>query len=294
MRITEKQEEILDNLTCERLRDNDINCKLIQNFENKKGTLIVDYLKKYGWQEDKEGNTAFYVVKTKENDILMFFSLKCGELFDSLFNEEETAENYEEYLLIVQALQNADINSEEQENAIKHLKMISKKYGIPIHQALNKVLHEAKTKEKMLTAFKSEKVYEENSNISRVNMTYPGVELVHFCVNESAKEKWKNLNMQHPVGEVIFWKFIVPKFFAVQDIVGCEYAFLFAADLSEDSTLINYYNISLKFEMDEEIGTNKPIYDFACAFMCQKLSKMKENREIYFDSFNIDTSDILI
>lgn len=224
----------------------------------------------------------------------MFFSLKCGELFDSLFDEEETAENYQEYLLIIQALMNADADAKVQENAINRLKMISKSKGIPIHNVLNDILHEAKTKEKMLEAFKNDKVYEGNENISRVNKTYPGVELVHFCTNEKAREKWKSFRMNHSMGEVIFWKFIVPKFFAVQDIVGCEYAFLFAADLSEDRTLINYYDVSLKFELDVEVGTNKPIYDFACAFMCQKLSKMQENEIRYFDNFNPDITDIMI
>lgn len=294
MKITKQQEEILDSLVCERLRDNDVNSALIQNFENEKGVLIVDYLKRYGLREDREGNTAFYIVKTKDNIVLMFFSLKCGELFDSLFDEVETEENYEESLLIIQALKNVDADDEAQKNAIHYLKTISKTNGIPIHQALNKILHEAKTKEKMLEALKSDKIYEENENIARVNKTYPGIELVHFCTNEHAKEKWKSFNMMHPMGEVLFWKFIVPKFFMVQDIVGCEYAFLFAADLSEERTLINYYDVSLKFKSDVEVATNKPIYDFACAFMCQKLSEMRENVSRYFNNFNLDSSDIAI
>ena len=100
--------------------------------------------------------------------------------------------------------------------------------------------------------------------------------------------------MGHSLGEVVFWKKIVPKFFEVQNIVGCEYAFLFAADLSEDRTLINYYDVILKFEIDPDVGTNKPFYDFTCAFMCQKLSVMKENQESYFNNFNIDEDDDII
>ncbi len=294
MRITDKQRDILNNLTCERLCDDILNAELIQNFENRKGSLIVEYLKEKGIQEDREGKTAFYIVKTKDNEVLMFFSLKCGELFDSLFDEEETFENYEEYLLIIQALKNADVDLGAQENAINHLKMISKVKGIPIHKALNKVLYKAKTKEKMLEAFKNEQEYEGNENISRVNHTYPGIELVHFCTNERALAKWKSFEMNHPMGEVIFWEFIVPKFFEVQKLVGCEYAFLFAADLSEDRTLINYYNISLKFKLDVAIGANKPIYDFACAFMCQKLSEMEDSKIKYFDNFNVDIGDDVI
>ncbi len=118
--------------------------------------------------------------------------------------------------------------------------------------------------------------------------------LVHFCTNDNTKAVWKSYELGHSLGEVIFGKKIVPKFFEVQNIVGCEYAFLFAADLSEDRTLINYYDVILKFEIDTEEGTNKPLYDFTCAFMCQKLSVMKENQESYFNNFNIDEDNDII
>lgn len=149
MRITKEQQNILDDLVCERLKDNPENSALIQDFENEKGVLIVDYLKQYGLKEDSEGNTAFYIVKTKSKEILMFFSLKCGELFDSLFDESEVEEGYEEYLLIIQALKNVEIDSEAQERAIYKLMEISQTQGIPLHMALNHILKETKTKAKM-------------------------------------------------------------------------------------------------------------------------------------------------
>lgn len=294
MRITTEQERILDELICERLSDNSENGALIQNFESERGVLIVNYLKQYGLREDSEGNTAFYIVKTKKNDVLMFFSLKCGELFDPLFDEEEIVENYEEHLLIVQALKNADIDEDAQEKAINKLREMSKAQGVPLHKVLNQVLKETKTKAQMLEMLNSDKKTEGNENVSRVSKTYPGVELVHFCTNDNAKTVWSMLGIKRPMGEVIFWRKIVPKFFEVQKIVGCEYAFLFAADLSEDRTLINYYNISLKFEMDVEVGTNKPFYDFACAFMCQRLSSLKNNEKEYFNNFNIDSTDEIV
>ena len=146
----------------------------------------------------------------------------------------------------------------------------------------------------MLSVLNKEKETEGNEKVSRVSKTYPGIELVHFCTNDNAKAVWKSYGLGHSLGEVVFWKKIVPKFFEVQNIVGCEYAFLFAADLSEDRTLINYYDVILKFEIDPDVGTNKPFYDFTCAFMCQKLSVMKENQESYFNNFNIDEDDDII
>lgn len=294
MKITEEQEKILDELVCERLRDNPGSGALIQNLKNEKGTLIVDYLKQYGLKEDLEGSTAFYIVRNKNNDVLMFFSLKCGELFEPLFDEAEIKAGYEEHLLIIQALRNVEIDEGAKERAIEKIREVSDAKGISMQTALNLILRETKTKKRMLKVLKREKEAEENDKVARVSKTYPGIELVHFCTNDNAKDIWKMYGLRHSMGEVIFWKKIVPKFFEVQSIVGCEYAFLFAADLSEDRTLINYYDVSLKFEIDVEVGTNKPFYDFTCAFMCQKLSTMKQNRENYFNNFNIDETDDIV
>lgn len=294
MKITEEQKKILDELVCERLRDNPNSSTLIQNFENEKGALIVDYLKQYGLKEDLEGSTAFYIVRNKSNDVLMFFSLKCGELFEPLFDVAEIEAGYEEHLLIIQALHNVESDEEAKTRAIEKIKEVSEAKGISMQTALNLILRETKTKQRMLKVLSREKEAEENDKVARVSKTYPGIELVHFCTNDNAKDIWKTYGLGHSMGEVIFWEKIVPKFFEVQNIVGCEYAFLFAADLSEDRTLINYYDVSLKFEIDVEVGTNKPFYDFTCAFMCQKLSAMKQNREKYFNDFNIDETDDVI
>ena len=134
---------------------------------------------------------------------------------------------------------------------------------------------------------------EENDKIFRVQSTHPGVELIHFCTNDRVKELWNSYKIGHTMGETLYWKYIVPKFFEVQQIAGCEYAFLFAADLSEDGTLVNYYNVSLKFEKKLDVGTNKPFYDFCCEFMCQRVNDMKRLREGFFDNFNADENDIL-
>ncbi len=107
------------------------------------------------------------------------------------------------------------------------------------------------------------------------------------------KSKWNTYNMGHPMGETSFWKFIAPKFFDVQAIVGCEYAFLFAADLLEEGSLVNYYEVSLKFQKRLDVGTNKPFYDFCCDFMCQAVNDMRKNRQLFFENFNIDQDDII-
>lgn len=288
MKITAEQEKTLDELVCERLRDNPNSKELIEDFENFKGRFIVNYLKQDGLKEDLEGSTAFYIVRNKNNDILMFFSLKCGELFDQLFDETKMKAGYEENLLIVQAIYNAEDDEEDKKRALEKVKRASAETGLAKQEVLNQIINETKFKYHMLNRFMNEKRVEENDNVTGVHRTYPAIEIVHFCINEKAREIWDSYGFKHPMGEVLFWHKIVPIFFQVQAMIGCEYVLLFAADLSEDRTLINYYNVSLKFEKDLSVGTNKPYYDFNCAFMCQKLSSMKKNREKYFENFNID------
>lgn len=61
----------------------------------------------------------------------------------------------------------------------------------------------------------------------------------------------------------------------------------------EDGTLVNYYDVALKFKKRQDVGTNKPYYDFCCEFMCQQINQMKSRRKEFFDNFNIDKDDIL-
>ena len=87
------------------------------------------------------------------------------------------------------------------------------------------------------------------------------------------------------MGEVLYWKFIVPKFLEVQEIAGCEFAFLFAADLSEDGSPVNYEDVSLKFQKRPDVDTNKPFYDFSCEFMCQEINEIRKKDTNFLKTF---------
>lgn len=74
-----------------------------------------------------------------------------------------------------------------------------------------------------------DKEHEENEQIIRVGHTYPGIEIVHFCFNDTMKEKWKSFNINRPIGEVMFWQYIAPTIYEIQERIRCQYAHLFAA-----------------------------------------------------------------
>ena len=90
------------------------------------------------------------------------------------------------------------------------------------------------------------------------------------------------------MGECVFWHHIVPILLSVQNIVGCEYVYLFAADGTKDRILANYYQNVLHFEFSDTIGTNKPHYDFMCYFLCQIINTLSEKRESFYNNFNPD------
>ncbi len=294
MQITKEQEQILNSFKCERLSSNAINGKLIQSFFSKRGSALVSYFKQFGLREDTDGSTTYYIIKTKDNEVLMFFSLKCGTLFEPLQDEGKVKQDFQRLLILLQAVENANGDGSEAKEANEILTKYQVGDRISIEDFNKLLLRKMHGKKTFLEQLLGDKAKEDNDKILRVQNTHPGVELVHFCTNDNMQEKWKKYGFGHTMGETLYWKFIVPKFFKVQEIAGCEYAFLFAADLSEDGTLVNYYDVALKFEKRQDVGTNKPFYDFCCEFMCQQVNQMKDKRKEFFDNFNINDDDIIV
>ena len=104
----------------------------------------------------------------------------------------------------------------------------------------------------------------------------------------------KNLTRQNPRQLIVAQELInkvKSKCCGIKDlmeIVGCEYLFLFAADLSEDADLVNYYVDNLEFIDASEHSAATPMYDFACRFLCQETSTLQERRTSFFEHFNPD------
>lgn len=118
-------------------------------------------------------------------------------------------------------------------------------------------------------------------NNKNVGKTFAGVEIVHFCVNDAYRTIWDKTGIRQKLGTVVFWQFIVPKVLELMKIVGCEYLFLFAADLSEDEDLVNYYIDNLQFADANEHNAATPMYDFACRFLCQKTCTLEKRRNAF-------------
>lgn len=294
MKITEEQIKILESFTCERFRSNHKNFELMKEFESGRGKGLIDYLINIGKEEEYENQTAYYIIKNNYGKPLMFFSLKCGSLFEPFTNLDENPD-YQRMIVILQAIVNAKTDPKNIAKANKLIDEFIKEKDLNVKDAL-KLIRKALRKKTIYAQkdkrIKQDEIREENDNIARVFCVHPGVELMHFCVNDLMKDYWSELGMnRHKMGEVLYWYFVVPVFSEIQRIVGCEYAFLFAADGSEDGSLVNYYDTILKFKKKMDIGTTKPVYDFACEFMCQEINQILSEREIFFNNFNDDIED---
>ena len=288
-KITDEQLRIIEKFSCERLSCRPENLDLIKTFTNKRGKGLVNYLQHCAWEEDVQGVTANYLIKSCTGESVMFFSLKCGALFDPL--DEKTIE--ERTRVAQELLQNLHKEGQEKETAVQILERIRSGRDISFDQIKHSLKTNVKRGQGILKQLNYDKTHEGNEQIIRVGHTYPAVDLVNFCSNDITKDIWKECGIEHPMGEVMFWKYIVPIILKVQIHIGCQYVFLFAADMSEDATLINYYNVALKFGQPTDIGTNKPQYDLCCQFMCQGIGDLKKNQEEFFNNFNPDADDVI-
>ena len=111
-----------------------------------------------------------------------------------------------------------------------------------------------------------------------VTNVIPGIELSHFCVNDSyrrRKNSWKvTIGLkEYTVGAYVFYKFIAPKIAEVALISGVQYVYLFCADEGSNK-LIEYYRDELHFSVMDDMACLRPKYDNGTS--CCMTIKIKE------------------
>ena len=285
MQITEEQQQILNSLVCERLSSNENNLRLVDTFCNVRNGSLEHTLKNEAYEEDEAGNIAYYLIKDKDENILFYFSIKCGILYD-LFGEEEKLRKINDlFLFLVELEKNPSSTKEDKETIASILESIRTRKGL-VKKELSKISHIKKSQ------IIEDLAKESEDNLKRVGKTFAGVEIVHFCANDNYRPSWEKLNINQKMGTVVFWHFLIPKICELRKIVGCEYLFLFAADLTPDELLVNYYKSNLGFKDSNEYGTAIPLYDYACKFMHQELKDIEERRNNFYLEFNPDEESI--
>lgn len=93
-----------------------------------------------------------------------------------------------------------------------------------------------------------------------------------------------------PLGETLFWHFVLPVVQETVKLVGCQYVYLFAADSGKERTLVTYYLEKLHFEVPEGLSSHKPTYDVYCMPMCRELGELERYQKDHTKNFNRPTS----
>ncbi len=279
MNITSEQLLILDALKCERLASDKRNIRLVECFENYKNSRISDTLKNEAFEEDETNKVAYYVIKDNKDQILFFFSLKCGLLYDE-FIEGEKLENLRHlYECLLKIKEDGECSDSDNKVIDSILESVRSKKGLK-KADVARIVNADKDSKEFYSLF--------DENTKSVGRTFAGIEIVHFCVNDEMRYVWEQYGFDHKIGTVVFWYFIVPKVLELMKIAGCEYIFLFAADNSENEELINYYVVNLNFKKADGHSAAIPLYDFTCKFMYQETQYLEAGRKAFLSNFNRD------
>ncbi len=257
--------------------------RLVDNFFNSRNPSLVQTLQNEAWEEDADSSIAYYLIKDSNDNILFFFSLKNGSLYDQHLDTHTLQLLKELNQFVQESLQNSDLTDEEKGVFSSFQEKIRTQKGIS-KVDLDKL---PKKKDKLFEDLEKEL----SKSVTHVGKTYSAIELVHFCSNNACDELWDGYNLPYERGVIFFWHFIVRKILEAKSILGIQYLFLFAADLSDDGRLIAYYE-DLNFIRDEERATAKPIYDLTCEFMYQETKDLAERRNAFFANFNPDTEEV--
>lgn len=285
MRISEEQLAVINSLTCERLSADENNLRAIESFCNHRNDNLVEPLRNDACQEDENSEVAYYLVKHKDGEILFYFSLKCGLLYDRYIDDEklQLVKNMLKYLLTLK--QDSTTSNEDRQSIDLIFEKLRSRKGF----SKADIERIKKNDGNQSLTFIEE---EFDHGLKKVGETFAGIELVQFCANDNCRALWNGLQLGQKIGVVVFWHIIVPIILDVMKLVGCRYLFLFAADLSEDENLVNYYRTYLHFEDAEDRGTAVPIYDDTCKFMYQEASTLEQKRTSFYENFNRDENAV--
>lgn len=275
--MTEIETRLHSLLYCERLSANAENFRLVDTFTNRRNDSLASALKNEAYEDDENGTVAYYVVKNTEGQIVFFFSLKTGLLYDRHIDEKAIKLMKKVNDFVQENLKSAEATDAQIQALSKFIEKIRSHKGIT-KEDLDSLPNKNNT---LLEDLQQEL----NNNITHVGKTYSALELVHFCANDDTRGWWDSVDLPYGLGIIVFWMFIVPIIIDARKLIGVQYLFLFAADLSEDRDLIKYYQDNLMFTLDENRATVKPLYDLSCKFMYQETVSLSIRKDEFFNNF---------
>ena len=270
--------EILESLTVKRVYDLDVDVLRSMTapiIEGKEQRQIMDiFCCEKSIEEDKNGNLASFVVLAPNGFPLVFFSLRCGELFKGVSMHKMNIA-HEAYLALEKLMNDRCVMQEEKDVALNKLRKAQ-------DEGLN--LDDIGNLEEKYKSWSIDKRIDGEKEVNRVLESYPAIELKLFGINKSAEVYWESIGFPRDIkmGETLFWNNVVRVLQDVRSYIGCQYVYLFAADEEPDGQLVQYYKVRLGFDANVNISTNKPHFDWKCQFLYQEMDSLFSGKKHFF------------
>ena len=271
---------LIDNLEIRRAREIDesvlhsMTGPIIDGQEQKN---IKDcFTSKERLEDDKKGHLSSFVVMSPTNIPLIFFSLRCGELFQTA-QPERMQVGYEAAKAIYRLTRKEYSSEEDRSQLMETVKRATDK-GMTIDEM--EYFYDKKN------SWKKDEELENTNAVTKVRNSFPAVELKLFGTNEAGKEYWESLGLpkEKKMGETLFWLKVVDTLEKMHKYVGCQYVYLFAADKEADGQLVQYYRVRLGFKSDASLSANKPEFDWQCQFLFQSIEDLLNRRMLFKNS----------
>lgn len=279
--LTREQSEWIKSLHCERLHTNIVDSDLLLRFQcDRNGYLEQHISEETTIESDRNNHIAYYLVRDSNLNIIMYFSLMCGVLYEEACIMDECLQKmYDALINIPSSPQEKDEINKLRKEYKQSLSLSDQELNDYLYKLYNATQHYKKVE-------KVESEIKELSQVRLVERTYPAIEIGHFCKNDNYEFLQATLFPTRKLGEVIFWFVILPIIQQIQTQVGCQYIYLFADEQDENRKLTAYYSQRLKFKNISICGVHKPRESYTCKFMCQDVNSAIQYKEELKNTFN--------
>lgn len=282
MALTEEQVSLFASFEVRRAKEIDLSVlrrmsgPMVNGIEDR--NIINLFVSDKYLQDDLNGHLASFVVLAPNGVPMLFFALRCGELFERV-NPEKMLVGRRFYDEIMGCMNNPQLSDEQKRDEIILIAGRMQSEGLSIDDVM-----ELTSKQQSI---KADEALEVDKDLTRVSEVHPAIEIKFLGKNAAANSYWKSLGLpeEKKMGETLFWVKVVDVICQMMSMVGCEYVYLFAADNEAEGELVQYYRVRLNFGSNSKMSANKPHFDFQSQFLFQSVKDLFAAQQTFIENF---------
>lgn len=282
MALTEEQVSLFASFEVRRAKEIDLSVlrrmsgPMVNGIEDR--NIINLFVSDKYLQDDLNGHLASFVVLAPNGVPMLFFALRCGELFERV-NPEKMLVGRRFYDEIMGCMNNPQLSDEQKRDEITLIAGRMQSEGLSIDDVM-----ELTSKQQSI---KADEALEVDKDLTRVSEVHPAIEIKFLGKNAAANSYWKSLGLpeEKKMGETLFWVKVVDVICQMMSMVGCEYVYLFAADNEAEGELVQYYRVRLNFGSNSKMSANKPHFDFQSQFLFQSVKDLFAAQQTFIENF---------